>query len=179
MPIGIPRYLADPEQGVTLRNGVSVHVRAIRPDDEPRLMAMCRRLSPRTLYQRFFSVRRLLPEEAHAFANVDYRQRMAVVAEVDDGQELELVGVARYGPSDEGTADIGLGPLLLEEILRAGEQRGIHEFSADVLTDNRRTLRMLARYTAITRRTVANGVTSLVFGRRADTTLEATRHGSS
>jgi acetyltransferase len=104
MPIAIPRYLADPEQGVSLRNGVSVRVRAIRPDDEPRLMALCRRLSPRTVYDRFFSFRRLLPEEAHAFANVDYHRQMAVVAEVDDGQELELVGVARYGPSDEGTA---------------------------------------------------------------------------
>ena len=190
MAVEILRHLADPEQGVTLRNGVSVHVRAIRPDDEPRLMALCRRLTQRTVYQRFFSVRPLLPEEAHAFANVDYRQRMAVVAEVDDGQELELVGVARYGPSDEGTADIGLvvvdawqglglGSLLLEEILRAGEQRGIHEFSADVLTDNRRALRLLARHTAITRRTVAGGVTSVVFGRRADSAREATRHGSS
>jgi len=169
----------------------SVRVRAIRPDDEPRLMALCRRLSPRTVYQRFFSVRRLLPEEAHAFANVDYRQRMAVVAEVDDGQEPELIGVARYGPSDEGTtADIGLvvadgwqglglGSLLLEEILRAGEQRGIHEFSADVLTDNRRALHLLSRHTAITRRTVASGVTSVVFRRRADSALETTRHGGS
>ena len=191
MAVEIPRYLADPEQGVTLRNGASVRVRAIRPDDEPRLMALCRRLSPRTVYQRFFSVRRLLPEEAHAFANVDYRQRMAVVAEVDDGQEPELIGVARYGPSNEGTtADIGLvvadgwqglglGSLLLEEILRAGEQRGIHQFSADVLTDNRRALRLLARHAAITRRTVASGVTSVVFGRRADSALEATSHGSS
>src|SRR2546426_5529892 len=109
MAVEIPRDLADPEQGVTLRNGASARVRAIRPDDEPRLVALCRRLSPRTVYQRFFSFRRLLPEEAHAFANVDYRQRMAVVAEVDDGQEPELIGVARYGPSDEGTtADIGL-----------------------------------------------------------------------
>ena len=190
MPIAIPRYVADSEQGVILRNGISVHVRAIRPDDEPRLMALCRRLSPRTLYQRFFSVRRLLPEEAHAFANVDYRRRMAVVAEVDDGQEPELIGVARYGPSDEGPADIGLvvadawqglglGSLLLEDILRAGEQRGIHEFSADVLTDNPRALRLLARHTAITRRTVASGITSLVFGRPAHSALEAARHGGS
>ncbi len=191
MAVEIPRYLADPERSVALRDGASVRVRAIRPDDEPRLMALCRRLSPRTVYERFFSPRRLLPEEAHVFANVDYRQRMAVVAEVDDGQEPELIGVARYGPSDEGTtADIGLvvadgwqglglGSLLLEEILRAGEQRGIHEFSADVLTENRRALRLLARHTAITRRTVASGVTSVVFGRRADSALEATRHGSS
>jgi GNAT superfamily N-acetyltransferase len=96
-------------------------------------MALCRRLTQRTVYQRFFSVRRLLPEEAHAFANVDYRQRMAVVAEVDDGQEPELVGVAGYGPSDQATADIGLivadgwqglglGSLFLEKNLRVGEQ---------------------------------------------------------
>src|SRR5882724_3230947 len=150
----------------------AVRVRAIRPDDEPRLMALCRGLSPRTLYPRFFSFRRLLPEEARAFANVDYHRRMAMVADVDDGQDPELVGVARYGPSDDGTADIGLvvadawqgqglGSLLLEEILRAGEQRGVHQFSADVLTENRRALRLLARHTAITRRTVASGVTSV------------------
>jgi RimJ/RimL family protein N-acetyltransferase len=190
MAVATSHDLADPEQGVILRNGASVRIRAIRPDDEPRLMALCRRLSPGTVYQRFFSVGRLLPEEAHAVANVDYRLRMAVVAEVDDGPELALVGVARYGPSDEGTADIGLvvadawqglglGPLLLEEILRAGEQRGLHEFSADVLMDNRRALRLLARHTAITRRTVASGIISLVFGRPAPSALEAARHGSS
>ena len=142
------------------------------------------------MYERFFSFRPLLPEQAHAFANVDYRQRMAIVAEVDDRREPELVGVALYGPSDEGTADIGLvvadawqglglGSLLLEEILRAGEQRGVHQFSADVLTENRRALRLLARHTVITRRTVASGVTSVVFSRRADSAFEATRHGGS
>ena len=190
MAVAIPRFLADPKHSVILRNGASVRVRAIRPGDEPRLLALCRRLSSRTLYQRFFSLRRLRPEEAHAFANVDYHRQMAVVAEVDDGQEPELVGVARYGPSDEGTADIGLvvadawqglglGLLLLEEILHAGEQRGIHEFSADVLTDNRRALRLLARHTAIERRTVAGGVTSVVFSRRAGSALDAARDGSS
>src|ERR1700745_2763051 len=72
----------DHESIVALRNGALVRVRAIRPDDAPRLMALSSRLSPRTVYQRFFSFRRLLPEEAHAFSNVDYRRRMAVVAEV-------------------------------------------------------------------------------------------------
>jgi hypothetical protein len=186
MAMAIPRYLADPEQRVILRNGVFVRVRTIRADDQPRLMALCRRLSPRTVYQRFLSVRRLLPEEAHAFANVDYRQRMAVVAEVDDGQELELVGVARYGPSDEGTADIvsswrtaGKDLVWARSSSRRSfvrrKQRGIHEFSADVLTDNRRALPLLARHTAIARRTAGSGVTSVVFRRRADASVEATR----
>jgi GNAT superfamily N-acetyltransferase len=168
----------DHESIVTLRNGGLVRVRAIRPDDAPRLMALSRRLSPRTVYQRFFSFRRLLPEEAHAFSNVDYRRRMAVVAEVGDGPRSELVGVARYGLSQEGTADIGLvvadgwqglglGSLLLEEILAAGERRGFYRFSADVLTDNRRALRLLAQHSTITHRTVSDGVTSLVFHRAA------------
>ena len=42
-----------------------------------------------------------------------------------------------------------------------------------------RALRLLARHTAITRGTVASGVTSAVVGRRANTALEATRHGGS
>ena len=120
----------------------------------------------------------------------DERHSPAIVAEVDDGREPELVGVSRYGPSDVGTADIGLvvadawqglglGSLLLEQILHAGEQRGIHEFSAEVLTDNRRALSLLARHTTITRRTVGNGVTSVVLTRRADAPVEATRQGGS
>src|SRR5260370_33554172 len=109
MAVEIPRYLGDAEQSVILRNGASVRVRAIRPDDEPRLMALSRRLSPRTVYQRFFSFRRLLPEEAHALANVDDRRRMAVVAAVDDRQPPELIGRARDGPSEDGNpARVGI-----------------------------------------------------------------------
>ena len=187
----IRRWPGAPEEVVALRNGVSVRLRAIRPDDEPRLMALCHRLSERTLYERFFSIRRLRAEEAHAFANVDYLQRMALVAEVDTEHEPELIGVARYGRSEEGaTADLGLvvedgwqglglGAILLQEILRAGEERGITQFSGDVLAENRRALTMLARHTAILRRTVAHGVASLVFRRRADSSVEATGQGDS
>ncbi len=191
MAIATRRHLGAPEQVVTLRNGASVRLRAIRPDDEPRLMALCHRLSPRTVYERFFSVRRLRPEEAHAFANVDYRQRMALVAEVDTGHEPELIGVARYDRSDEKTiADIGLvvedawqglglGSILLEEILRTGEQRGITQFSGDVLTENRRALTLLARHTAIMRRTASYGVASIVFRRRVNSSAGAAKQGGS
>jgi len=162
---------------VTLPTGASIRLRAIQPDDARRLLALCGGLSARTLYARFFSVRRLPPEEAQSLANVDYDRRMAIVAEADEGQESELVGVARYGPSSDGTIDVGLvvadgwqglglGPRLLDELLKAGEQRGFHQFHADVLTDNGRALRLLARHTAIVQRTFDSGITSLVFGRR-------------
>ena len=178
--VGIQGFSGDVEQVVTLRNGASVRLGPISPDDAPRLMALCHRLSPRTVYQRFFSPRRLRPEEAQAFANVDYRERMAVVAEIDRGQEPDLIGVARYGPDGEAaTADIGLvvedgwqglglGAILLKEILHAGAQRGIRHFRADVLTENRRALRLLARYTNIAESTTSDGVTSITFRRRGE-----------
>ncbi len=163
------------EQVAVLRNGASVRLRPIRPDDAPRLMALCDRLSPRTVYQRFFSPRRLRAEEADAFANVDHRERVALVAEVDSGQELELIGVARYGLAEEAvTADIGLvvedgwqglglGSMLLKEILQAGARQGIRHFRADVLTENRRALRLLARHTNIAQSTTSDGVTRITF----------------
>ena len=173
--VGIQGFPGDVEQVVVLRNGASVRLRPISPDDAPRLMALCHRLSPRTVYQRFFSPRRLRPEEAYAFANVDYRERMALVAEVDTGQEPDLIGVARYGMAKEaamadialvvedGWQGLGLGPILLKEILHAGAQRGIRHFRADVLTENRRALRLLARHTNIAQSTTSDGVTRITF----------------
>ena len=175
--LGIQGFPGDVEPIVVLRNGASVRIRPIRPDDAPRLMALCHRLSPRTVYQRFFSPRRLRPEEAQAFANVDYRERMALVAEVGTG-ESDLIGVARYGPGEEaamadiglvvedGWQGLGLGSILLKEILHAGAQRGIRHFRADVLTENRRALRLVARYTDIAQSTTNDGVTSITFRRR-------------
>src|SRR2546425_960751 len=97
----------------------------------------------------------------------------------------EAVGIRGYPSALEQVvtlrngASVRLGPIRLEEILRAGEQRGIRRFSADVLTENRRALRLLARYTDITQRTASDGVTSIVFRRRADSSVEATRQGGS
>jgi len=117
--------------------------------------------------------RRLRAEDAHALANVDYRERMALVAEVETGQEPTLIGVARYGPAGEaaladiglvvedGWQGLGLGSILLTELLQAGAQRGVRYFKADVLTENYRTLRLLARYTHITQRRTSAGVTSI------------------
>jgi len=189
-PVGIHGVSCDVDQVVVLRNGASIRLRPIRPDDAPRLMALCHRLSPRTVFQRFFSPRRLRAEEAHALANVDYRERMAIVAEVETGQEPILIGVARYGPAEEAAmADIGLvvedcwqglglGSILLTELLQAGAQRGVRHFRADVLTENYRTLRLLARYTHITQRITSAGVTSVTLRGRQNSDAEERRRAS-
>ncbi|HEV8533867.1 MAG TPA: hypothetical protein VGT00_20780 [Methylomirabilota bacterium] len=48
-------YPAGIERQVVLKNGETVRIRPIRPDDEPRLVALYDRLSRHTAYQRFFA----------------------------------------------------------------------------------------------------------------------------
>ncbi len=175
-PDGYPRSI---ERNVALDNGETVRIRPIRPDDEPRLSALYDRLSRHTAYQRFFAIRRRLPADwIHAFANVDYRRRLAIVAERETIAGPEIVGVGRYEPSDQpDTAEVafvledgyqgrGLGVLLLDEIVRAGTERGLGRFRADVLGDNHRMLRLLSRRTRIIERTVEHGIITILFEAR-------------
>ena len=175
-PPGCPGEL---DRTVALRNGVRVRLRPMRPDDAPRLVSFHERLSADTIHRRFFTRMRTLPPElAHHFANVDHQQRLAIVAEPGVGQVPTVIGVARAEPSESpGTAEIalvvedawqglGLGPILLEEILRAAGRRGFCEFRADVLSSNDRMLRMLARQADLTQRRTRQGVTEIFFRRR-------------
>src|SRR5437879_13368025 len=64
-----------------LRDGTKVHVRPIVPEDEPLLIEAVAAMSERTVYFRFFSPLRRLPDAlAHRLAVVDYDDRFAVVA---------------------------------------------------------------------------------------------------
>lgn len=167
-----PRELA---RWIRLEDGTAALVRAIRPDDADRLAELYGRLSRQTAYQRFFTVMPRLPSEwARQLADVDYDTRLALVAERDGAHGVELIGVARYEPSDEPeTAEIalvvedawqgrGLGVRLLEALLAAAVARGRHRFVAYVLGDNRRMLGLLARLTDVRECAVDDGVVRLV-----------------
>ena len=90
-----------------LADGAALLLRPIRPDDEPRLVELFHRLSPRTVYQRFFRAYDRLPEHWYRrFANVDYRTRLALVTEE---QGTSLRAVARYEPGETpGTTEIAI-----------------------------------------------------------------------
>ena len=172
-PPDYPWALARP---VALVDGAALRLRAIRPDDQPRLRELFHRLSRQSVYNRFFRVYDRLPDEwYHRFAHVDYRARLALVAE--DGGALR--GVVRWEPSPvAGVAEIaivvedawqgrGLGGLLLNALLRAAEARGIRRFPADVLAENRPMLRLIARLGQVLRRELEAGVLTIEFARRA------------
>jgi RimJ/RimL family protein N-acetyltransferase len=177
-PAAYPRELA---HDARLKDGSSVHIRPIRPDDAPRLQELYDRLSRHTVYQRFFTVmQRLPPDWARILATVDYQRRLALLAEHDTPRGVEVVGVGRYEAADApDTAEVafvvqdgwqcrGLGTILLREVLDAAAARGIHEFCAYVLAENRRMLDLIARVGDVHERKTEQGVTELRFTRRAE-----------
>ena len=166
---------------VALRDGSVLRLRPIRPDDEPLLESLFARLSPQTVYQRFFASHQRLPKAwYHDFANVDYVRRFALVAEEAAADGVRLRGVARWEPSDEDEAveiaiviedawqGRGLGTTMLRRLFEIARVRGIHRFAADVLAENHRMLRTFRSLTEIRSSTASHGVVHLSLVPRAE-----------
>jgi acetyltransferase len=160
------------EADVVLADGGTVHLRPITPADADRLRAMHSRLSADTVYMRFFSMVRTLPDsEVERFTTVDHDDRVAFIALLRD----EMVGVVRYdrvaGTADAEVAVVvedahqgrGLGPLMLEHLAAAGEERGIERFVANVLPSNRRMLEVFRSAGFEVERTMADGYVELLY----------------
>jgi GNAT superfamily N-acetyltransferase len=163
------------ESDFTLKDGTVVRIRPIRPEDDHALIEIFKHLSPQTVYQRFFqALPELSPGMARYLSNVNYTNRMALVAEAGG----QAIGVGRYERTgDPEVADLGLvvldewqnlglGRILLQEILKAGKSNGILRFRADVLAENRRMLRLLAQESEILGRKTEAGVASLLLQSR-------------
>ena len=138
------RYPGDLEREVP--DSPSLRLRPIRSDDAPALLDFHHRLSPGSIYRRYFSVHpELTAAELAHLTEVDYVDRLAFVL-----LEAEhLVGVGRYdrlpGTDEAEVAFVvedvyqhqGLGSFLLENLAGAARARGIDVFIAETQADNR------------------------------------------
>lgn len=160
-------YPAADESDVVLRDGTTIHLRPIRGDDGPGLLALYDRLSSDSLYFRFFAVPDKDAGKAEYLARVDYDRRYALVAETEGG----IVGVARWErfadrPSHAEVAFTvadafqgrGLGSFLFQRLAALARTRQISVFTAEVLKNNERMLRLFAR-TGLTSSTRDGGST--------------------
>ena len=76
------QYPTELERDITLKDGTPMRLRPIHSEDAPRLIDFYDRLSRHSAYQRFFSImKRLPPDWTRIAATVDYRRRLALVAE--------------------------------------------------------------------------------------------------
>jgi GNAT superfamily N-acetyltransferase len=144
-----PGYRTDWETDVVLIDGAIAHLRPIRSDDAHALVAFHEALSPVAIRQRFFVTHpHLSPAEVAHFTQVDYHDRVALVAFVD----TTLVAIGRYERQlGTTTAEVafavadahqrrGLATALLEQLAAAARSCGLDRFVADTQADNYRML---------------------------------------
>jgi acetyl coenzyme A synthetase (ADP forming)-like protein len=171
-----PRHYAADE---VLRDGGSIHIRAIRPDDKHRLIDHFQRLSQRSVYFRFFGAKKRLSDaELSRFTEPDFVRHVGLVATLWEGDEERIIGVGRYmARHDEGAphrAEVafavaddhqgrGIGTLLLEHLAPLARANGITEFEADVLGENNQMLRVFSDSGFVVHRSIESGVVHVSF----------------
>jgi RimJ/RimL family protein N-acetyltransferase len=151
----LPPDVAQLEGPLTLYDGTTIHVRAIRPDDDGRLRAFHRLLSPDSIMFRFFHFLRELPvPDAAHFTHVDYVDRMALLATMGEGEQEEILGVVRYDRIAEATAEVafvvgdrwqgrGIATALLYLLAAYARTKGFTTFVAVTMGSNARMIEVL------------------------------------
>src|SRR4029077_18601329 len=160
-----------------LTDGTKVHVRPIVPEDEPLLHEAVAAMSERSVYFRFFSPLKRMPDAlAHRLAVVDYKDRVALAATTHrPGGKERIVGVARYdrvaGTNVAETAVAvvdefqrrGLGSVLMSILGKVAREHGIETFTLIVLPENQQMLGLLRKMGWIHRAKLSGGVYDISF----------------
>ncbi|MEM9998387.1 MAG: GNAT family N-acetyltransferase, partial [Bacteroidota bacterium] len=138
-----------------LKDGATVTIRPIRPEDEPEVVAFHEDLDEQSVYLRYAGTVKLSERVAHdrlaRKCFIDYDREMALVAEreVEGRERPEIVGIGRlsriprttereYGMlvKDEFQGQ-GLGTELLRRLVQVGRDEGAERITADILRTNR------------------------------------------
>jgi acetyl coenzyme A synthetase (ADP forming)-like protein len=145
----MPAYPAHREADVVLRDGTTVRIRPVRPDDEERLLRFLEGLSQESRTFRFFSPATNLAAQARRDSEIDYVRTFGFVAIA--GADERVTAHALYVASGAGRAEVafavaddyhgrGLATLLLGQLAEVAVANGIHVFEADVMPANYRML---------------------------------------
>jgi RimJ/RimL family protein N-acetyltransferase len=160
-----------------LTDGSKVLVRPIVPEDEPLLHEAVAAMSERTVYFRFFSPLKRMPDAlAHRLAVVDYNDRFALVATTTKpGARERIVGVARYDRVvNTDVAEVavavvdefqrrGLGSALMAILGKVAREHKIKTFTLIVLPENQQMLGLLRKMGWIHRAKLSGGVYDISF----------------
>jgi GNAT superfamily N-acetyltransferase len=166
------KTLATQSEHHLLDDGAAITIRAIRPDDVPRLQAFHARLSPETIYGRYLGVHPTLsPSEAGRLAASKFEHVAFVATRAEQGDEA-IVGVAHYdrlgpGHADQAEAAVvvedryqgcGIGKRLLQRLVDHAREHGVNTLVAEVCAANDRLLGFIGRSGLPMRRKLQAGV---------------------
>ncbi len=143
-----------------LRNGLAVTIRPLRPDDRERIAAAARLLDRESIYTRFFAYREITEAALDRVMTVDPDREVALLVTTGTGADEIVIGSGRYialsaagaGRSaevafmvEEDYHGLGIAGRLLARLADIARARGITEFVAEVLAENRAMLSVFAR----------------------------------
>jgi GNAT superfamily N-acetyltransferase len=171
-------YPYELEGRVTLPNRQQLRIRPLRPGEEAAVRDLDAHLSVGTRYRRFFSPLPALPDSIlRLLASVDYRQRLALVAELEAADRREVVALGSFGAIDARTVEVallvsddwqhlGVGTVLAGRLLEAAEDRGFTRFVAQMLCDNAVIRQIVRRLGQVVSTRAGQGVCEVTFVRR-------------
>jgi acetyltransferase len=163
----------------TARNGLSMTIRPIHPEDEPRMVHFHESLSDHSVYLRYFHhmdlSARVTHERLSRICFVDYDRAMVVVAEAPDGDIVAVGRLMRRPPSLEAEFALlvsdawqgrSLGTELLRSLLSVARNEGIHRVFGQILGENRVMQQVCRRLGFETRYSIEDGAVdaSIVLG---------------
>tara|TARA_R110002110_G_scaffold205066_5_gene416857 strand:+ start:36693 stop:39374 length:2682 start_codon:yes stop_codon:yes gene_type:complete len=157
--MAIHPYPPELEKTWHLPDGTDIVVRPIRPEDAAIEQTFVSELSAESKYFRFMShLDKLSPLMLARFTQIDYDREMALVALTsEDSSAAKIVGVARYISNPDGSscefaltvADAwqkrGIGSQLMQRLMSVARERGLEVMEGDVLSRNRKMLRLCTR----------------------------------
>lgn len=141
-----------------LRDGRTIEIRALRPDDQDDMLAAVNRTSMQSLQRRFFVPKRgFSDKEVSFFMNVDFANHVALVAAIDEGGQPIIAGGGRYIVTRPGQAELafvvvdayqgkGIGKALMRHLLAIARNAGLKELTAEVLPENTAMLKVFSGF---------------------------------
>jgi acetyltransferase len=158
MTYTIHRYPVHLIDVVRLADAGRVTIRPTLPQDIELQQDFFRSLTFNDRYSRFMAGFRELPHTlVERFANIDYHDHLALLAEVSENDQAVMIGEARYAIDQHDPTRCefaiavaaswrasGLARILLQRLERQAAQSGIRHIAADTLIDNRAMIRLAA-----------------------------------
>jgi RimJ/RimL family protein N-acetyltransferase len=137
-----------------LRDGRTIEIRALRPNDQEDMLAAVDRTSVQSLQRRFFVPKRgFSDKEVSFFMNIDFTNHVALVAQIDEDSRPAIVGGGRYIIVQPGQAELafvvvdayqgkGIGKMLMRHLLSIARDARLKELTAEVLPENAAMLKV-------------------------------------
>jgi acetyltransferase len=141
-----------------LRDGRTVILRPIKPEDEPLWLEMFKNFSEESIRYRFFQIIKDTPHETRVrYCNIDYDREIAIVPELTENGQKKILGVVRVGiEPDKKKGEIafivadpwqglGLGTKMVDYVLEICKDMKLKEIYAIMLNDNYRAIELLRK----------------------------------